>query len=59
MTSLVISTADFKSGNLQKNTISNINPSASDANLKSFALLTASLSKDSFVKAVRVLQSEL
>ena len=59
MTDLVIARIDFSSGKDQQSTISNINPNVANPILKSFALKTNALSKDSFVKAVRVDKSEL
>ena len=59
MTDLVIARIDFSSGKDQSSTISNVNPNVANSTLKSFALMTNALSKDSFVKAVRVDKSEL
>lgn len=58
-TSLVITTKDHLTDETQTKTITNINPQAASADLKTFAQMTAALSKDAFVKATRIDKTEL
>ena len=58
-TSLIINTEDYLTGSPQQMTITDINPNATNANLKTFAQMTAALSKDTYVKAARVDKEEL
>ena len=58
-TSLIIQTEDYLTGSPQQMTITDINPNATNANLKTFAQMTAALSKDTYVKAARVDKEEL
>lgn len=59
MTELVISRTDYATGKSQQSTITNINPNVANSTLKTFAQMTAALSKDSFAKATRVVKTEL
>lgn len=59
MTSLVISSADYLTGKIQQTTITGVNPNAANADIATFAQMTAALSKDSYVKATRVDKTEL
>ena len=58
-TSLVITTKDHLTDETQTKTITNINPQAANSDLKTFAQMTAALSKDAFVKATRIDKTEL
>ena len=57
--SMIITATDVVSGNPQQKTITDINPQASDAKLKTWAQMTASLTKDSYIKSKRVDVREL
>ena len=58
-TSLVITTKDHLTDETQTKTITNINPQAASSDLRTFAQMTAALSKDAFVKATRIDKTEL
>ena len=53
-TSLIIAFADYSTGKAQQTTITGVNPKAANADLQTFAQMTAALSKDTYVKAERV-----
>lgn len=57
--SLLIATADYSTGRAQQTTISGINPAAKFDKLATFAAMTADLSKDSYVKAERIIKDDL
>lgn len=59
MTSIIVTTADYLSGNLQQTSLTYVNPNADNSKLKTFAQMTAALSKDSYVKTTRVDKTEL
>ena len=59
MTSLIISTKDHLTEAAQVKSLTNINPEVSAANLQTFAQMTAALSADSFIKAVRIDETAL
>lgn len=52
--SLIVTTEDHITGNTQQKTITDINPQANDAHLKTWGQMVAGLSKDSYVKSDRV-----
>lgn len=52
--SLIVTTEDHTTGNTQQKTITDINPQANDAHLKTWGQMVAGLSKDSYVKSDRV-----
>lgn len=56
---LIITTTDYLTGNTQQKTITDINPLADNNHLKTFAQMTAGLSKDSYTKSKRVDVTEL
>ncbi|MBQ3444252.1 MAG: hypothetical protein IJG33_13515 [Selenomonadaceae bacterium] len=58
-TSLIIQTEDHITGSAQQMTVTDINPNATNANLLTFAQMTAGLSKDTYVKSARVDKVEL
>lgn len=58
-TSLIIQTEDHITGSAQQMTVTDINPNATNADLLTFAQMTAGLSKDTYVKSARVDKSEL
>lgn len=51
---LIITSADYMTGNTQQKTITDINPVASNSDLKSWSEMTGELSKDTYIKARRV-----
>ncbi|MBR6711968.1 MAG: hypothetical protein IKI76_03125 [Selenomonadaceae bacterium] len=57
MTSLIVTTADYQTGKTQQTTFTGVNPAATAAELQTFGEMTAALSKDTFVKATRVEQT--
>lgn len=59
MTSLIIQTQDHLTDSPQSKTITNINPAVKTADLLTFAQMTAALSSDSYVKAERLIKTEL
>lgn len=58
MTSLIVTTADYQTGKTQQTTFTGVNPAATAAELQTFGEMTAALSKDTFVKATRVEQTD-
>ena len=58
-TSLIIQTEDHITGSAQQMTVTDINPNATNADLLTFAQMTAGLSKDTYVKSARVDKVEL
>ncbi|MBD3878232.1 MAG: hypothetical protein SR1Q5_00900 [Quinella sp. 1Q5] len=58
-TSLIVTTNNYLSDNVQQLTITDVNPNAVANDLKTFAQMTANLSKDSYVKTERIEKSDL
>lgn len=58
-TSVIITTQDHLTDATQTKALTNVNPATADSDLKTFAQMTAALSKDTFVKAVRIDETDL
>ena len=58
-TSITINTTDYKTGNVQQKTITDLNPNADSTKLATWAQMTAALSKDAYAKTVRTEKTDV